>query len=76
MDNLEKIWERGVNEVIKKKFIWKLRWKKKGWSRWKVEWSETIEFKKIWWKKNLNLKKIKWKLKNKNKIIGGDEILN
>ena len=45
VDNLEKIWERGVNEVIKKKFIWKLRWKRKGGSRWKVEWSETIEFK-------------------------------
>ena len=47
VDNLKKIGERGVNEVIKKKFIWKLRWKRKGGSRWKVEWSETIEFKKI-----------------------------
>ena len=47
VDNLEKIGERGVNEVIKKKFIWKLRWKRKGGSRWKVEWSDTIEFKKI-----------------------------
>ena len=47
MDNLEKMGKRGVNEVIKKKFIWKLRWKRKGGSRWKVEWSETIEFKKI-----------------------------
>ena len=47
VDNLEKMGERGVNEVIKKKFIWKLRWKRKDGSRWKVEWSETIEFKKI-----------------------------
>ena len=47
VDNLKKIGERGVNEVIKKKFIWKLRWKRNGGSRWKVEWSETIEFKKI-----------------------------
>ena len=47
VDNLEKMGERGVNEVIKKKFIWKLRWKRKDESRWKVEWSETIEFKKI-----------------------------
>ena len=47
VDNLEKIGERGVNEVIKKKLIWKLRWKRKCGSRWKVEWGETIEFKKI-----------------------------
>ena len=31
----------------KKKLIWKLRWKRKGGSRWNVEQSETVEFKKI-----------------------------
>ena len=31
----------------KKKFMWKLRWKRNDGSRWKVEQSETLEFKKI-----------------------------
>ena len=42
MNNLEGIWERGRNEIIRN-----LRWKMKGESRQKIEKSEMVEFKNI-----------------------------
>jgi len=45
-------WQLGRNrgerwKWSKKIFIWKLRWKRNGRSRWKVEQSEIVGFKKI-----------------------------